>query len=112
MAAKLHRVRGEKFGYIQSGLHESWDQALTAIVEDLIRDAGNVRQTLPRAEKLLERIGHHRDVVKKAPCRLISFDDWDPNFICVNNDPEDPLCLRPVLSGHHHGLRKVLPLYP
>lgn len=90
MTAKLHRIRGEKFGYIQSGLHDSWDQALTAIVNNLIRDAENVGQALPRAEKLLERIAHHREILKKVPCRLISFDGWDPNFICVSNDPNNP----------------------
>ena len=90
MIAKLHRVQGEQFGYIQSGLYETWYQALRHIVENLIRDARKVKQDLPRAEKLLERIDRHREVLEKVPCRLISFDAWDPNFISVSNDPENP----------------------
>ena len=90
MIAKLHRIRGEKFGYIQSGLYDTWDQALYHIVENLILDARKVNQTLPRGEKLLVLIEQYKDVLKKAPCRLISFDAWDPNFICVSEDPEHP----------------------
>ena len=90
LVARLHRVKGEKFGYIQCGLHDTWDQALEAIVSNLIRDAQNLNLDLPRAEKLRSLIHRHREVLKMAPCRLISFDAWDPNFICVSTDPENP----------------------
>ena len=90
MIAKLHRVKGEKFGYIQCGLHDTWDQALYHIVENLLRDAKLVNQPLPLGEKLLELIRQHEAVLRKAPCRLISFDAWDPNFICVSDDMDQP----------------------
>lgn len=90
MLAKLHGIRGEKFGYIQSGLYDTWDEALHHIVENLIRDARKVNQPLPRAEQLLGLIRQHRDVLAKAPCRLISFDAWDGNFISVSDDPDFP----------------------
>jgi aminoglycoside phosphotransferase (APT) family kinase protein len=90
MIAKLHRVKGEKFGYIQCGLHDSWYLALRSIVENLIRDGEKVNHSMPRGEKLLELIDRHREILEKVPCRLISFDAWDPNFICTNCDPEDP----------------------
>lgn len=90
MIAKLHRVKGEKFGYIQSGLHDTWHQALHHIVQNLIKDALKVNQSLPRGEKLLELIDRYREVLEKAPCRLISFDAWDPNFICTSDDPDHP----------------------
>ena len=90
MIAKLHRVKGEKYGYIQSGLHDTWYQALRHIVENLIKDGQKVNQSLPRAEKLLDLIDRYQDVLEKAPCRLISFDAWDPNFISVSDDPEHP----------------------
>lgn len=90
MIAKLHRIRGTRFGYIQSGLRDSWDQALTLILENLLKDARNAGQQLPRAEKVLALIGRYRDVLRKAPCRLISFDAWDPNFISISEDPEQP----------------------
>ena len=90
MVAKLHRIRGEKFGYIQSGLYDTWQEALRHIIENLIRDAKKVNQTLPRAEKLLTLIDRYQDVLNQAPCRLISFDAWDPNFICTSSDPEKP----------------------
>lgn len=90
MIAKLHRIRGTRFGYIQSGLRDSWDQALTLILENLLKDARNAGQQLPRAEKVLALIERYRDVLRKAPCRLISFDAWDPNFISISEDPEQP----------------------
>ena len=90
LVAKLHRVPGEKFGYIQCGLHDSWDLALESIIGNLIRDAGKLDLPAPGAEKVLEMIRRHREVLKKAPCRLISFDAWDPNFICVSVDPDNP----------------------
>ena len=90
MIAKLHRVQGEKFGYIQSGLHDSWYLALRHMVENLMEDARRVNQCLPRAEKLLHLIDHHRHLLEQVPCRLISFDAWDPNFICVSEDPDQP----------------------
>lgn len=90
MIAKLHRIKGDKFGYIQSGLHDTWYQALRHIVKNLMADAQKVNQTLTRGEQLLELIDRYRRVLEKAPCRLISFDAWDPNFICVSDDPDRP----------------------
>lgn len=90
MIAKLHRIRGEQFGYIQAGLQDTWYLALRHIVENLIRDAEAVNQTLPQARKVLTLLEQYRSVLEKAPCRLISFDAWDSNFISVSDDPEQP----------------------
>ena len=90
MIARLHRVRGEKFGYPQCGLHESWDIALEHMIQNLIRDAQKVNLALPRAEKVLTLIDRYRSVLSGAPCRLISFDAWEPNFICVSDNPDQP----------------------
>lgn len=90
MIAELHKIRGEQFGYIQSGLYDNWYIAFRHIVENLIRDTELVGQTLPNAEKLLEYIDRHQALLETVPCRLISFDAWDPNFISVSDDPEQP----------------------
>ena len=90
MIARLHQVRGEKYGYPQCGLHESWDIALEHMIQNLIRDAQKVNLALPRAEKVLELIDRYRSVLSGAPCRLISFDAWEPNFICVSDNPDQP----------------------
>ena len=90
MIAKLHRIPGEGFGYIQTGLYDTWYQALRHIVENLIADARNVGQSLTRAEKLLELLDRHKSTLEQAPCRLISFDAWDSNFIGISQDPEQP----------------------
>ena len=67
MIAKLHRIKGDKFGYIQSGLYDTWDQALYHIVENLMKDAQKVKQNLPNADKLLDLIVRYQDVLKKRP---------------------------------------------
>lgn len=90
MVAKLHRIRGEKFGYIQCGLYDSWYEAFRHIVENLIKDAFLVGQPLTRGDRLLSLIDTHRELLEQVPCRLISFDAWDPNFISVSDDPENP----------------------
>lgn len=90
MIAKLHQVKGEQFGYLQTGLYDTWYEAFRHIVENLIKDTQDKGKTLPRGEKLLGYIDRYRAILEKVPCRLISFDAWDPNFICVSDDPEKP----------------------
>lgn len=90
MIAKLHRIKGEKYGYIQNGLSDTWHLAFRHMVENLIEDARRMNAPLPQGERLLGLIDQYKDVLEKAPCRLISFDAWDPNFICVSDDPDRP----------------------
>ena len=81
MAASMHKVRGEEFGYIQRGLHPSWPEAVRAMTEDLLRDAEKKGVRSRRGEKLLRLIDKHAGTLNKAECRMVNYDIWMPNII-------------------------------
>ncbi len=81
MAAKMHSVKGEKFGYIQMGLHDDWYQAIRAMTVSLIESCEAKGHKTARGHKLLKYIDKHADILKKADCRMVNFDIWAPNII-------------------------------
>ena len=82
MAAKMHSVKGDKFGYRQNGLHDDWHGALKSMVENLIKDCENLKRKTNRGKKLLLYIEKNKDILKKVSCNLINFDIWPPNIFC------------------------------
>ena len=87
MAASMHKVKGEGFGYIQRGLRPSWHEAVRAMTEDLLRDAEKKGVRSRRGEKLLRLIDKHAGTLNKAECRMVNYDIWMPNII-VQETPE------------------------
>lgn len=81
MAASMHKVKGEEFGYIQRGLRPSWHEAVRAMTEDLLRDAEKKGVRSRRGEKLLRLIDKHAGTLNKAECRMVNYDIWMPNII-------------------------------
>jgi Phosphotransferase enzyme family. len=55
MAAEMHKVKNDKFGYIQTGLFDNWYQAIRASVQALIDDA-TAKGKKPKEEKSCYRI--------------------------------------------------------
>lgn len=86
MVARMHSVKGEKFGYMQNGLHGNWYIAITEIVKNLIKDANNFGKNTKRGDKLLKFIEHNKTILEKVDCRLINFDIWPPNIFCKRAD--------------------------
>lgn len=82
MTAYMHRARNDRFGYVQNGLYGDWHQAIRAMAKALVGDAATKGNASPRGKKLLTLIDRHRDVLKKAECRMVNFDLWAPNIIC------------------------------
>ena len=81
MAASMHKVKGEGFGYIQRGLRPSWHEAVRAMTEDLLRDAEKKGVRSRRGEKLLRLIDRYADTLNEAECRMVNYDIWTPNII-------------------------------
>lgn len=81
MAASMHKVKGEGFGYIQRGLRPSWHEAVRSMTEDLLRDAEKKGVRSRRGEKLLRLIDKHAGTLNKAECRMVNYDIWMPNII-------------------------------
>jgi len=86
LASQAHRIRGERFGYIQNGLYDDWYQALCAMTANIVADSARAGKPCPNGEKLLEYIRCHRNVLAKADCRMVIFDIWLPNMIYSHCD--------------------------
>lgn len=82
MAAMMHKIKNDRFGYIQNGLYDDWHQAIRAMTAALVKDAAAKGMGTRRGKKLLRLIDEHRDALKKAECRMVNFDIWPTNIIC------------------------------
>lgn len=83
LVAKLHAVRGERFGYRQNGLHDDWHLALSAMVENLIGDCRRFARKTKNGDRLLALVHANRAVLERVESRLINFDAWAPNILCT-----------------------------
>ena len=82
MAAQIHRIRHESFGYPQCGFSGSWDRALEAMTDAVARDARAMNQPVSNCEAILRLIEKHRGVLERAECRMVNFDLWEANILC------------------------------
>ena len=81
MLAKIHRIKNDKFGYIQSGLHGTWYEALRAMASNLVSDCKELGYETPDGEKFISLIDKHEELLRKVPCRMVNFDLWDSNVL-------------------------------
>jgi aminoglycoside phosphotransferase (APT) family kinase protein len=82
MASQIHRIRHKGFGYPQCGYYDSWDQALVAMTEAIIRDADAMGKPCENGKKTIGFIHKHRDILRRAACRMVNFDLWEANILC------------------------------
>ena len=93
MLTKIHRIKNDRYGYRQLGLHDSWYKALHSMAEQLVKDCKNIGYETPDGEEFLKLIDKNEDILNKAPCRMVNFDLWDSNVLYDNGrliwiDPE------------------------
>ena len=86
MAAEIHRIKNDKYGYAQNGLYDNWYLAIKAMTQNLINDAKAVGRKSKRGDKLLVYIEKYKDVLMKADCSMVNFDLWTPNVICNTDE--------------------------
>ena len=115
MLTKIHRIKNDKFGYRQSGLHDSWYEALKSMAGNLIKDCRELGYETPDGEEFLKLIDKHESVLKGAPCRMVNFDLWDSNVLYNNGklcwiDPERGFWGDPVADFITLGLGQKTPL--
>ncbi|MBE0601126.1 MAG: aminoglycoside phosphotransferase family protein [Firmicutes bacterium] len=117
IAAKLHRIHGEGFGYLQNGLHDTWAKALYAMTVAMVEDAAKMGHPCENGEKTLRYIRRHQAVLERVPCRMVNFDLWEANVICepaqngyryVLIDPERGFWGDPVMDFNCFGFGKPL----
>ncbi|SDA38087.1 Phosphotransferase enzyme family protein [Butyrivibrio sp. INlla18] len=81
MLAKIHRIKNDKFGYRQSGLHDTWYEAIEAMASNLVSDCKALGYETPDGEKFIKLIDKHEELLRKVPCRMVNFDLWDSNVL-------------------------------
>lgn len=74
MAAQIHKVKNDRYGYVQNGLYDNWYSAIRSMTENLIYDCRRAGRKTPKGEKLLSYIDKYKDVLSKAPCAMVNFD--------------------------------------
>lgn len=84
--AQLHRVKNDKFGYIQNGLHGSWYEAIRSMVVNLITDCEAKGRRTGRGEILLRYIDLYKDVLAAVDCNMVNYDIWATNIITSPDD--------------------------
>ena len=81
MAAQLHGIQNDRFGYPQLGLHESWYAAIRAFVTAALEDCARRNHRSRRGERLLKLIELHKDTLMRVEACLVNFDIWPANII-------------------------------
>lgn len=86
MTAKMHKIKNDKFGYIQQPLYGDWYQAIRGMTELLMADAAKKGRHPGYSKKLLGYIDKYKTVLEKAECCMVNFDLWEPNFMIDKTD--------------------------
>ena len=81
MLAKIHVVKNDKYGYRQTGLYDSWYEALRAMAGGLVKDCKSIGYETPDGEEFIRLIDKNEAVLREAPCRMVNFDLWDSNIL-------------------------------
>ena len=86
MAAQIHKVKSDRFGYIQNELYDDWHQAIRAMVQALLEDCARKGKPSKRGKRLLALIDQHKNVLQQAECCMVNFDIWSPNTLCTREN--------------------------
>ena len=81
MLTKIHRIKNDRFGYRQSGLHDTWYEALKSMAGSLVSDCKALGYETPDGEKFISYIDKHAGLLGSVPCRMVNFDLWDSNVL-------------------------------
>ncbi len=82
MAAEIHKIKNQGFGYPQCGLYGTWPQALSAMVRAIVNDAAAMGKPCANGERLQAFVRRHHGVLARASCRMVNFDLWEANILC------------------------------
>ena len=81
MAAQMHKVKNDRYGYLQNALYDTWYEAIRQMTANLLADCKRKRRRSRRGERLLKEIDRTRAILENVPCCMVNFDIWEPNII-------------------------------
>ena len=115
MLAQIHAISNDKFGYIQVKEYDNWYEAIYNMAANLVNDCRKFGYETPDGEKFLSLIEKHKELLKKAPCRMVNFDLWDSNVLYLGDklcwiDPERSFWGDPVADFITLGKGQKAPL--
>ena len=116
MLTKIHKIHEQKYGYLQSGLHDTWYEAIRAMTSALVQDCERLGRETPDGRRLIEMIDKHREILQKVPCSMVNFDLWDSNILYQNGklywiDPERSFWGDRIADFITLGKGQKIPLY-
>ncbi len=92
MAAQLHAIHSETFGYVQGESYLNWYDAIHAFVGQVLADCARKKQCSRRGERLLLQIERHRALLSAVESSMVNFDIWPANSIVQREDGAIRLC--------------------
>jgi len=96
MLSRIHRIKGEYFGYYQGKHYANWYEAIRAMVLSLVTDCEALGRATPDGHALLDAIDRHQDILRAVPSRMVNFDLWDSNVLL--EDGQHPVWIDPERS--------------
>lgn len=88
MAAQIHKVKNDKFGYIQNTLYDDWYHAIRSMAVSILNDCAVKRRKSKRGETLIKYVDKYKTVLEKAECCMVNFDLWPSNILCSRENEE------------------------
>lgn len=100
MLAQIHKIKNDKYGYIQNRLYDNWYDALCSMINNLLDDAKKVGKRSKNGEKLLTYAHKYKDILRNVECTMVNYDLWDANVICIekNDGITEFCCIDPERS--------------
>ncbi len=86
MLTQIHKIHSDRFGYLQTGLHDTWYEAIHSMVSNLIKDCNHLGKETMDGCKLLQYIEEYQELLSKVPCSMVNFDLWDSNVLYDNGE--------------------------
>lgn len=115
MLTKIHRIHGERYGYRQMGLQDTWYEAIYGMTNQLIRDCEDLGRETADGKRLLKVLEQNREMFRTVPCCMVNFDLWDSNILYRDNqlywiDPERSFWGDPIADFITLGNGTAIPL--
>ncbi|MDE5974030.1 MAG: aminoglycoside phosphotransferase family protein [Eubacterium sp.] len=85
MLAQIHKIKNNKFGYVQNQLYDNWYDALCSMIKNLLDDAKRVGKQSKKGERLLEYAEKYKDILTNVESTMVNYDLWDGNVICCTD---------------------------
>ncbi len=115
MLTQIHKIHNDRYGYLQTGLYDTWYEAIHNMVSNLIKDCNQLGKETADGCKLLQYIEVYQELLSRVPCCMVNFDLWDSNVLYDNGglvwiDPERSFWGDPVADFITIGCGQKAPL--